>query len=96
MREQKLRATEFAIPLDPLSVEVWLGDSDYDIGVAVFSHGVNDIAKAHFTWNDLYDALDYEEPVERLRAEAELATINTKKAVLKRMAAFVQSKGIKI
>lgn len=92
---RRIRTNEFAIELD-LSVEVWFGNGYSDVSIAVFEGGANEVVKRHFTWDELYDALDYEEPIERLREQAALEIINHKKAVLRRMKAFVREKGFQM
>ena len=91
MREK--RSNEIPISLD-LSVEVWFG-YDGDISVTVLKDGVNKVVTRHFSWDELLDDLDYVEPNESLRELADLQGANHKKAILKRMRAFVKGRGIK-
>lgn len=90
MREH--RETEIPINLN-LSVEVWFGYRKNDISVAVLTDGVNDVVTCHFTWDDLYYAMDYDEPNKKLQAQAKREVNKHKKAVLKSMKRFIESKG---
>lgn len=89
----KPRINEVPINLN-LSVEVWFGyKKGQDISIAVLGDGVNDIVTRHFSFEELYEDIDYEEPLESLRDTAALESVNHKKAILKRMREFVKEKG---
>jgi hypothetical protein len=92
--EREERSCEFLFDLN-LSVEVWFGKKG-DLSVAVLQDGANEVACRHFTWEELLDDLDYEEPVERLREAAKLEVVNHKKAILKRMSQFVKATGFRL
>ena len=80
--------TTFDIPLD-LSVDVWL-TGDGKVNVTVLWDGVNTVAEAHLTYEELFQSCGFTPGP--LEAEEEAQRKQTQGQILKQMEKFVREK----